>query len=257
MNESMEFKPERRRSYVSPAPAGSDRVTDLLNQWETRNVGALRRGATAFWRTSRRPAAVLLGCAVLLLAGAAVTYEPELVTARADLEEQLRAAESKLTARQGELELAHLELKRMQHIFEQSSQHHISADLAGAIYDIAVAEGIDPRLAFSLVRVESGFTGRAISSAGAVGLTQVMPSTATWMQPGLQYNELFDRDTNLRLGFRYLRMMIEQYNGDLHLALLAYNRGPGRVDEILGEGGDPSNGYSFNVRQGAQRTRGD
>lgn len=257
MNESTEFKSERRRSYVSPPPSGSDRVTDLLHQWETRDAGLLRRSATSLWAASRRPVAVLLGCAVLLLAGAAVTYEPELINERTALEDRLRTAESELTAREGELELAHLELKRMQQIFDRSTQYGISADLAGSIHDIAVAEGIDPHLAFSLVRVESGFTGRAISSAGAVGLTQVMPSTATWLQPGLSYTQLFERDTNLRLGFRYLRMMIEQYNGDLHLALLAYNRGPGRVDEILQEGGDPSNGYSHDVRRGAVPTRGD
>jgi soluble lytic murein transglycosylase-like protein len=62
---------------------------------------------------------------------------------------------------------------------------------------------------------------------------------------------------NLRLGFRYLRMMLEQYDGDLHLALLAYNRGPGRVDGILRAGGDPNNGYSSNVQNGAFRLRGD
>jgi soluble lytic murein transglycosylase-like protein len=81
-----------------------------------------------------------------------------------------------------------------------------------------------------------------------------MPSTAFWMQPGLKRDDLFERDTNLRLGFRYLRMMLEQYEGDLHLALLAYNRGPARVDGILRAGGDPSNGYSLNVRRGMGRT---
>jgi soluble lytic murein transglycosylase-like protein len=80
-----------------------------------------------------------------------------------------------------------------------------------------------------------------------------MPNTAFWLQPGLTRDQLFEQDTNLRLGFRYLRMMLQQYSGDLHLALLAYNRGPGRVDEILRAGGDPSNGYSLRVRNGARR----
>jgi soluble lytic murein transglycosylase-like protein len=97
------------------------------------------------------------------------------------------------------------------------------------------------------VRVESEFRSRAVSSMGAVGLTQVMPSTAQILQPGIERAQLFDRDTNLRLGFRYLNEMLRQYKGDLRLALLAYNRGPGRVDEILRGGGDPSNGYASKV----------
>lgn len=185
----------------------------------------------------------------MVVLGAAAARDP----APADtetLQKELRRTQSALLARQGELELARLELKRLSRIMESSASYRIPADLATAIHDIAITEGIDPQLAFSLIRVESGFTRRAVSSAGAVGYTQVMPSTAFWLQPGIGRNDLFERDTNLRLGFRYLRMMIEQYDGDLHLALLAYNRGPGRVDEILRSGGDPSNGYSRNVRSG-------
>lgn len=258
MNDSqLDGKPDaRRRGYVSPPVAGPDRVSALLFQWETRDFSALRRRMTAFWRRSRRLTMALITGAILVLAGAAVVHQPELLTERAQLEQRLRAAESRIVAREGELELAYLELNRLHSIVDQSRQYRIPGDLASSIYDIAVSEGIDPQLAFSLVRVESDFTGRAISSAGAVGLTQVMPSTAFWMQPGIEYNQLFDRDTNLRLGFRYLRMMLEQYDGNLHLALLAYNRGPGRVDEILSSGGDPSNGYSSSVRRGT-RTRGD
>jgi soluble lytic murein transglycosylase-like protein len=80
-----------------------------------------------------------------------------------------------------------------------------------------------------------------------------MPSTAFWLQPGVTYTELFEPNTNLRLGFRYLRMMLQQYDGDLHLALLAYNRGPGRVNGILRDGGNPANGYSARVRNGVSR----
>jgi soluble lytic murein transglycosylase-like protein len=47
--------------------------------------------------------------------------------------------------------------------------------------------------------------------------------------------------------------MLEQYNGDMHLALLAYNRGPNRVDDILRRGGDPSNGYVGMVRSAMRR----
>jgi soluble lytic murein transglycosylase-like protein len=236
-----------------PVRSGSQHVTELLFQWETRHLSPVRRGMLARWRRSRGTITAVIAGVSLFVLGASVSTAPRPIAADESLHERLRSAENALKARQGELELAQLELRRLHAIVEQAQAHRIPADLAESIYDIAVAEGVDPALAFSLVRVESGFTGRAISSAGAVGLTQVMPSTAFWLQPGVTYNELFEPHTNLRLGFRYLRLMLQQYNGDLHLALLAYNRGPGRVDDILRAGGNPANGYSLRVRNGVSR----
>ena len=66
-----------------------------------------------------------------------------------------------------------------------------------------------------------------------------MPRTAKWLRPGTTAEDLFDRATNLDLGFSYLRDLIDKYNGNTKLALLAYNRGPGTVDKILKRGGDP------------------
>jgi soluble lytic murein transglycosylase-like protein len=243
------------RQVEGPSAGRSTRAADLMFQWETRRFTPLRRQLAAWWQQSRRALTALFLAGVLVIGGAAIAHEPTLELQRLTLEQRLRHAQNTLNARQGELELAHLELRRLQTILDHSQRYRIPADLAGAIYDIAVSEGVDPALAFSLVRAESGFTRRAVSSAGAVGLTQVMPSTAFWLQPGLAYTDLFERDTNLRLGFRYLRMMLRQYDGDLNLALLAYNRGPGRVDEILSAGGNPSNGYERNVRLGALRSR--
>ncbi len=160
------------------------------------------------------------------------------------MRQRLQSTEVALKARQGELELARLELARIENVMNYSAQFRIPADLAASIYDIALAEGIEPGLAFRLVRVESGFFARAVSPKGAVGLAQLMPRTAFELDPSLGYRDLFDRDTNLRLGFRYLRQLLEKYDGDLRLALLAYNRGPGTVDKIRRQGGDPANGYA-------------
>jgi soluble lytic murein transglycosylase-like protein len=247
-----------RRVYVSPPlrKSGTERAGELIFEWQTRHFNPLRRRMGGFWVRARKPL-VFVALNVALVAGvAAVVAQPEelereLEQARHMLAEQGQLAERTLKAREGELELAQIELDRLSNIHEYSRRHNIPADLAAAIYDIALAEGVAPALAFSLVRVESDFTRRAVSSAGAVGYTQVMPATATWLQPGITYHDLFDRDTNLRLGFRYLKMLLAQYHGDLHLALLAYNRGPGRVDNILQAGGDPSNGYSRAVFAGA------
>jgi soluble lytic murein transglycosylase-like protein len=119
----------------------------------------------------------------------------------------------------------------------------IPADLAERIEDIAMAEGIPPKLAFGLVATESEFNRHAVSPVGAVGYTQLMPSTARFFRPELERDALFDRDTNLRLGFRFLKTLIDKYHGNVKLALLAYNRGPDRVDSLLRNGDDPDNGY--------------
>jgi soluble lytic murein transglycosylase-like protein len=144
---------------------------------------------------------------------------------------------------EGAIELKELEIARLKRIHENSSTFGIPADLAERIEDIALAEGIEPRVAFGLVRAESEFNRRAVSPVGAVGLTQLMPSTARYFKRGVSREALFDRDTNLRIGFRYLRTLIDKYNGNLELALLAYNRGPDRVDDLLRAGVNPNNGY--------------
>ena len=148
-----------------------------------------------------------------------------------------------VAAPEGAIELQQLEITRLKRIHENSAQFGIPADLAERIEDIALAEGIEPHVAFGLVRAESEFNRRAVSPVGAVGLTQLMPSTARYFHRGLAREDLFDRDINLRIGFRYLATLIKKYDGNLELALLAYNRGPERVDELLRAGRDPNNGY--------------
>jgi len=130
----------------------------------------------------------------------------------------------------------------------------LPADLSGAIYDIALSEGIDPSLGYQLVKIESQFNRKAVSPMQAFGYTQLQVATAKFYQPGITQKDLFDRDTNLRLGFRFLNELLARFNYDVHLALLAYNRGPARVDQILAQGGNPANGYSDAVLKGYRRT---
>lgn len=123
----------------------------------------------------------------------------------------------------------------------------VSLQLASEIEHAAIAEGIDPELGFRLVRVESEFREDAVSSAGAIGLTQLMPATAASLQPGITREEIFVRRTNLHLGFRYLRWLLSVYDGDVREALHAYNRGPGTVDRLRALGEDPANGYAERI----------
>ena len=144
----------------------------------------------------------------------------------------------------GMVDLQAAQIEHLKRVTENSSAYGIPADLAERIEQIALAEGIDVKLAFGLVATESEFNRRAVSPVGAVGYTQLMPSTARYFRPDLDREALFDRDTNLRVGFRFLKTLIEKYHGNVKLALLAYNRGPDKVDGILRNGGDPDNGYA-------------
>ena len=127
---------------------------------------------------------------------------------------------------------------------------NIDEKLAGDIYDVAQQEGIEPEIAYGLVKTESTFNPRATSYVGARGLTQVMPKTARWMMPGTKAEDLYNPRTNLKLGFRYLNQLIDHYKGNVRHALHAYNRGPGTVDRILKRGGNPANGYADKVLRG-------
>lgn len=92
--------------------------------------------------------------------------------------------------------------------------------------------GLDPAYVYGLIRQESRFIMEARSSVGASGLMQLMPSTARWTAKkiGLAYSPdlIADRDTNLKLGTSYLKLVLDDFNGSQALAAAAYNAGPNR-----------------------------
>ena len=71
--------------------------------------------------------------------------------------------------------------------------------------------------------------------------------TARFYAPGITLERLYDPETNLGIGFRYLRDLLGTYQDNLRLALLAYNRGPAKVNQLLGIGHEPGNGYAKTV----------
>jgi soluble lytic murein transglycosylase-like protein len=166
---------------------------------------------------------------------------------------EMHTLSQQLESLRGELTVARLQLDRADAVMEFSGRYHIPADLTSAIYDIALAEGIEPGLAFRLISVESRFDVRAHSAAGAVGLTQILPSTARLFEPSLTTDQIYERETNLRLGFRYLHDLLVRYDDNLERALLAYNRGPSKVRDLVNAGVDPSNGYAQSVMRGYRR----
>jgi soluble lytic murein transglycosylase len=92
--------------------------------------------------------------------------------------------------------------------------------------------GLDPAYVYGLIRQESRFIMDARSTVGASGLMQLMPATARWTAKkiGLTYTHdlITDRDTNLRLGTNYLKLVLDDMGGSQALAAAAYNAGPGR-----------------------------
>ncbi len=141
-------------------------------------------------------------------------------------------------------------LLRWNAVFTYARRYRITMELAGLIHDTAIEEKIEPELAFRLVRLESRFDPTVVSHAGAIGLTQLMLGTARYFQPGVTEEQLTDPETNLRIGFRYLRGLIREHRGDLRLALLTYNRGPTAVQAALAMGEDPANGYESVIMRG-------
>ena len=133
-----------------------------------------------------------------------------------------------------------------------ATRYHITRTMAKMVHDAAVEVGLDPELAFRLVRVESVFDPDAIGAGGATGLVQMMPGTARDLDPKIDTRrELIDPRTNMRLGFGYLRDMIERYEEHgadaVRLGVIAYNRGEIAVDRALRRGADPENGYGRRI----------
>lgn len=215
-------------------------------------VEARKQHRADYWPAFR---GLLLGCALFVVAFnlGARSVDGEASGWATEWQHRFLAGDARLRALEGKVDLQRAQIERLETIHSYSSRYGISADLAASIHDIALSEDVDPGIAFELVRLESEFKRTAVSPVGALGYTQLMPSTARYLAPGISRNELFDRDTNLRLGFRYLRGLIKKYDGDLHLALLAYNRGPVRVDELRRAGIDPSNGYSRIILRNARK----
>ncbi|HYK53734.1 MAG TPA: lytic transglycosylase domain-containing protein [Candidatus Eremiobacteraceae bacterium] len=100
----------------------------------------------------------------------------------------------------------------------------------GIVQTAAQRNHLDPALLDTVIGQESGFRPDVVSSAGAVGLMQLMPATAR----ELGVSDPFDPAQNVEGGAKYLRSLLDRYDGRLDLALAAYNAGPGAVDHFGG-----------------------
>ncbi|MBQ9150861.1 MAG: lytic transglycosylase domain-containing protein, partial [Clostridia bacterium] len=97
--------------------------------------------------------------------------------------------------------------------------------------------GLEPELVFAVIKTESNFDSGAVSSAGAVGLMQMMPETFEWLTDEILFDHLesgmlYDPETNIKYGTYLLSRFYDRY-GDWELVFAAYNGGVGNVDEWL------------------------
>lgn len=120
--------------------------------------------------------------------------------------------------------------KKLRTNFKFAAAYRNKEEFEPIIKSLASEYGVDISLVKAVIHAESGYNPNAVSPKGAQGLMQLMPRTAQ----GLKVSNSFDPKENIRGGVRYLRFLLDTFNGDVSLALAAYNAGLTKVSQYGG-----------------------
>jgi len=117
---------------------------------------------------------------------------------------------------------------------------------------------IDPLLLLAIIETESSFSNSAVSNKNARGLMQIVPETAKAIANAEEiewegYKTLHTPATNIRIGTYYFKKLLKRFDGDVELALAAYNNGPTRVAKLIRDGEAPPSKYSRKVLRAYKR----
>lgn len=96
--------------------------------------------------------------------------------------------------------------------------------------------GIDKLLIYSIIKAESNFNPNVKSKSSAIGLMQLMEKTALEIDSTIDENELYNEETNIKIGIEYFSKLLMHYDNSIELAIIAYNAGMGNVDRWIEEG---------------------
>ena len=195
---------------------------------------------------------IIAGGGILI---AAASYHYTELARRYDHNDRQREAYSRrFSGLAGEVDTLRSELKTQRRIYARmltildSSRTSMSKAQRGAFVETVFNEStklyLNPMLVMAVMQLESNFQSNAVSSMGAVGMMQIMPSVGQKYarKAGVRWEgaeTLLDPVSNVRIGIRYLKELMNIYENDYQLGLEAYNRGPGGLEIAMEDGQVP------------------
>ncbi|MBZ4644112.1 MAG: soluble lytic murein transglycosylase [Deferribacteres bacterium] len=139
--------------------------------------------------------------------------------------------------------------------FDTNYNKYTITDIAYSIVEESVKNELDPYLMLAIIKTESSFNYKSVSRKGAIGLMQLLPNTAYYISDKVDdlsvqnKKEIFDPVVNIRLGINYFRYLLEKFEGNIELAIAAYNLGPKNVFRYISKGRKIPKFYYYKVME--------